>query len=276
MKFYLIVAKGKKQGMPIPVEVDLFLIGTGKMCQLRANHPEIGDQHCALVNRGKKVFVHDLDCGQPTLVNGTQVQAGSEWPVHPGDTLEVGPLKFQLQFREKALSQRDLEEWALKCLDQDAHMKLSAMDRLEGLEDGTVEKVGSAAEAASAILDRLQAIKGVVKGRLRIARENGITYVRVNDVHLVEGSELDFVKHELFENLNRPNLRVLIDLKHVRKMSSSAAQMFDDLRGYLERQGSRVAFCRLKSEFESMLKVYPAMKNIHFYAEKDKALTAKW
>ena len=28
MKFYLIVAKGKKQGMPIPVEIDLFLIGS--------------------------------------------------------------------------------------------------------------------------------------------------------------------------------------------------------------------------------------------------------
>ena len=34
MKFFLIVAKGKKQGMPIPVEIDLFLIGSGPVCQL--------------------------------------------------------------------------------------------------------------------------------------------------------------------------------------------------------------------------------------------------
>ena len=35
MKFYLIVAKGSKQGLPIPITVDLFLIGSDKMCQLR-------------------------------------------------------------------------------------------------------------------------------------------------------------------------------------------------------------------------------------------------
>ena len=57
MKFYLIVAKGKKQGMPIPVEIDLFLIGSGPVCQLRAVHDDIGDQHCAVVTRGRKVFV---------------------------------------------------------------------------------------------------------------------------------------------------------------------------------------------------------------------------
>ena len=28
MKFYLIVAKGSKQGMPIPVTIDLFLVGS--------------------------------------------------------------------------------------------------------------------------------------------------------------------------------------------------------------------------------------------------------
>ena len=45
MKFFLIVAKGKKAGLPIPIEIDLFLIGSAEECQLRAVHDDIGEQH---------------------------------------------------------------------------------------------------------------------------------------------------------------------------------------------------------------------------------------
>ena len=131
MKFYLIVAKGKKQGLPIPIEVDLFLIGSGKSCQLRADHEDIGEQHCAFVMRDRKVFVRDLNSGHPTIVNGEPIADSEEWPLHGGDFIEVGPLKFMIQYREKELSKRDLEEWALKCLDLDNSRKITAMDRLE-------------------------------------------------------------------------------------------------------------------------------------------------
>src|SRR5437868_1965024 len=74
MKFYLIVAKGKKQGMPIPISIDLFLIGSDKMCQLR--NPNLGLKHCAFVTRDKKVFIRDFDSGEATLVNGTVISPG--------------------------------------------------------------------------------------------------------------------------------------------------------------------------------------------------------
>src|SRR4051794_3448433 len=154
MKFYLIVAKGKKQGMPIPVEIDLFLIGSGPVCQLRAVHDDIGEQHCALVIRGRKVFVSDLDSGHPTFVNGEILTPAVEWPVHSGDLLEVGPLKFMIQYREKALSQRDLEEWALSCLDQNSERK-SEFSRSSGSEEFHSEKFEQAASAAAAILEGL-------------------------------------------------------------------------------------------------------------------------
>src|SRR6267378_133355 len=113
MKFYLIVAKGRKQGFPIPITVDLFMIGSAKVCQLRPRHKKIGPQQCALVRRERKIFVRDLGSEHPTLVNGSLVPPGDEWPLHAGDRLEIGPLEFVVQFRERALSQRDLEEWAL-------------------------------------------------------------------------------------------------------------------------------------------------------------------
>jgi anti-anti-sigma regulatory factor len=274
MKFYLIVAKGKKQGMPIPIEIDLFLIGSGPMCQLRAVHDDIGEQHCAVVTRGRKVFVSDLDSGRPTFVNGELLQPGIEWPLHTSDSLEVGPLKFMVQYREKALSQRDLEEWALSCLDQNVERK-KEFDRSDSDEFHS-EEYEAAASAAAAILDGMNAQRGVLKGRLRISREGGITVVRVNDVYLVEDAELALIKHELHEALEAPNQRVLIDMKNVKRMSSQAAEMFAHLRSWLRPKGSRMAFCRLRPEFQQMLRAYPVTNDLSMFEEKPKALAAKW
>ena len=58
-----------------------------------------------------------MDSGNSTLVNGTAIPSASEWPLHAGDYLEVGSLEFQIQVREKGLSQKDLEEWASSCLE---------------------------------------------------------------------------------------------------------------------------------------------------------------
>ncbi|HEX3149109.1 MAG TPA: FHA domain-containing protein [Gemmataceae bacterium] len=274
MKFYLIVAKGKKQGMPIPVEIDLFLIGSGAVCQLRAVHDDIGDQHCALVTRGRKVFVSDLDSGHPTFVNGEVLTPAVEWPLHPGDVLEVGPLKFMVQYREKALSQRDLEEWALSCLDQNVERK-AELSR-GGSDEFHSEKYEQAASAAAAILDGLNAQRGELKGRLRISRDGPITVVRVNDVYLVEDAELALIKHELHEHLDVPNLRVLLDMKNVKRMSSPAAEMFAQLRGWLRPKGSRMAMCRLRPEFEEMFRVYPVTHDMPVFTEKPKAISSKW
>src|SRR5882724_4180750 len=117
MKFYLIVASGRHQGLPIPIEIDLFLVGSDKVCQLRSHLTGLGAQHCAMVTRERKVFIRDMGSGEPTIVNDGIVPTHAEWPLHAGDRIKVGPLEFVIQFREKPLSQRDLEEWALKCLD---------------------------------------------------------------------------------------------------------------------------------------------------------------
>src|SRR3954447_10922029 len=113
MKFYLIVAKGSKRGFPIPITVDLFLVGSEKLCQLRKD--SLGPKQCAFVTRGKKVFIQDLDSGHLNMVNGSPVPPGAELPLHPGDRIEIGSLEFMIQYQEKALSRRDLEEWAGGC-----------------------------------------------------------------------------------------------------------------------------------------------------------------
>ncbi|HVK14693.1 MAG TPA: FHA domain-containing protein [Gemmataceae bacterium] len=274
MKFFLIVAKGKKAGLPIPIEIDLFLIGSGEECQLRAVHDDIGEQHCAIVTRDRKVFVSDLGSGHHTLVNGEPIEPGQEWPLHSKDMLEVGPLKFMIQYREKALSQRDMEEWALSCLDQNQERKAEFSRRAS--EEFHSEEFEKASSAAAAILDGLNAQRGVVVGRLRISRDGSITVVRINDVYLVEDAELAMLKRELQENLKGANLRVLIDMKHVRRMSSQAAVMFGEVRRWVGRAGGRMAVCRLRPDFHTVMAAHPGTHDIPIFDEKPKALAGKW
>lgn len=274
MKLFLIAAKGKHQGMPIPIKIDLFLIGSDNMCQMRSDRPGIGKQHCALVTRERKVFIRDMNSGDVTLVNGKVVTPGEEWPLHAGDRLEIGPLEFLVQFHEKPLSQRDLEEWALKCLDQaedHLHEDADADPLYQGHEDAV-----NASQAAASILDVLTARRGVIKGRLRVGLELGVTVVRFNDRHLVEESEIALVSKELREELTRPNLRVLLDCKNVRRMSSAAAEMILETQHWLRAKGSSLALCRVRPELQPILNTLHILESVKLFPDKKVAIAARW
>jgi anti-anti-sigma regulatory factor len=265
MKFYLIVAKGKKQGMPIPITIDLFLLGSDKECQLRNSN--LGPKQCAFVTRDKKVFIRDFDSGHVSLVNGTVIPPGEEWPLHAGDRIDVGNLEFMIQYREKPLSQRDLEEWAARCLDVDEGKEFD--------EEDEIRPPTNASSAAQGIIDRLSAQRGLIKGRLRVGIDGGITTIRFNDRHLVDESEIALIKKELCDNVGKPNMRVLIDLKNVRRLSTAAAVMISDVNRWLRHRGSSMAICRIRPELEGILRVLE-VENIQRYGDKKVALTAKW
>jgi anti-anti-sigma factor len=277
MKYYLIVANGKKQGLPIPITVDLFLIGTDQHCQLRSKCEGTGAQHCAFVARHDKVFIRDMDSGFPTLVDGELVPPGEEWPVHAGNRLTVGPLEFVVQFREKPLSQRDLEEWALRCLDVDNEREMREADPEEEFESVRLSKrFVDASQAAATMFDRLQDMRGIVKGRLRVSHQEGITVLRFNDVNLVEESELALVKKEVYDNVTRPNLRVLLDFKNVKRMSSSAVEMIIELYRSLRSRGSSLAMCRVQPHLRSFLDTLNVLQPIPHYDDKRDALMTRW
>ncbi len=264
MKFYLIVAKGKRTGMPIPITIDLFLLGSEEICQLRSKG--LGAEHCALVTRENKVFIRDLDSGQPTLLNGEIIPPGVEWPLHAGDRIALGPLEFMIQYREKPLSQRDLEEWAARCLDA---------DETKETEEDEFRPPTNASEAAQSIIDQLSAQRGLIRGRLRVGIDRGVTTVRFNDRHLVEEAEIALIKRELCDNLQKPNLRVLLDLKNVRRLSTAAVVMLTDVNRWLRHKGSTMAMCRVRRELQEILGVLE-VENIPNFGDKKTALAAKW
>jgi hypothetical protein len=273
MKLYLIVTKGKKQGVPILISTDFFMMGADNMCQLRSAAPGIGGQHCMLTHRDKKVFLRDLGSGETTVINGEVLPPDNEWPLHTGDRIEVGPLQFLVQFTEHEIAKKDVEEWALKCLDaqdkdHDVVEDLNIMARKE--------RAINAAKAAEGILDRLGAQRGLVKGRLRISLENGVTVVKINDAFLVDEAELALIDKEVRENLCKPNLRVMLDMKNVRRCATKAVTMIGDLATWLRSWGSSFSVCRLSQSLKEVLLTLPALQGILFFEDKPDGLKAKW
>ena len=266
MKFFLIVAKGSKQGMPIEIKVDLFLIGSDRMCQLRKGR--LGNRHCAIVSREGKLFIRDMDSGQQTFLNGDIVPAGEEWPLHKGDRIAVGTLEFMIQFRERAISTDDMEEWGNECLDEQP-------DKEEEFDDIYARQQTNAVSAAANIINQLNLMKGEVKGRLRVGVEQGITVIRFNDARLVEESEISLIKKEVCENLDKRNMRALLDLKNVKKMSTSAVVMLTDVFRWLQARGGSMAMCRIRSELEPGLSLLKLDK-VPIFTDKKQAMSARW
>jgi anti-anti-sigma regulatory factor len=283
MKLYLIVAKGKQKGLPIPIKVDLFLMGSDAICQLRSKLPGVAAQHCALVTRDNKVFVKDLE-GDKTFVNDELMPPGEEWPIHAGDRLTVGPLEFMFQFHERALSQKDAEEWALKSLDREAARKGSdqeAFSEEEDPESGLLRAPPppeNAASAAGQLLDKLTAQRGVVKGRLRVTDSGNIKILRFNDTFLVEEAEIAFVKKELLQNLEARSgpKRYLLDFKNVARMSSTAGEMLKEVRRRIQTLGGSLALCRVRPELQLILETIGFIPDIKHFTSKEDALTGRW
>ncbi len=257
---------GPKKGLPIPLAGDLFLIGADPMCQLR--NPRLGPKHAALTTRDKKVFLRDLNSGQPTLLNEEVVPPGEEWPLHAGDVLGVGHLDFLIQYREKALSQRDLEEWAARCLDVESDRNL--LD-----EDDVFHAPTNASEAALGIIEKLNAQKGYVLGRLRVGVENDVTTVRFNDSKIVDEGEIAMIKKELCELLGKPNLRILLDLKNVRRLSSIGVNMIGEFQRWLAPRGSTLALCRVRPEIQRMLRTLH-VDGLTIFPDKRSGVYASW
>jgi anti-anti-sigma regulatory factor/DNA-directed RNA polymerase subunit RPC12/RpoP len=271
-KFYLIVANGEKRGLPIRVNDDLFLVGREKECQLRTNQPGIAPRHFSLVTRLNKVFVRDWDSGQPTMVNGELLPPGQEWPVHAGDRIGAGMMELVVQFRESSLSQQDLEEWALKCLDADE--KRDEFNEYQAT--GYSERLERASDVAAQVIAKLMDHKGVEEGRLRIFEQGDILIIRFNDARLVEESEIALVRKEIQDHVERSGMRILLDFKNVKRLSTAAVEMLADLYRWLAGQGSRLALCRLAPELQWLLGTLNAIQPVKHYEEKLAALNSSW
>lgn len=101
MKLSLVVlTPGKSEGKAIPITLAQFLIGRDPQCQLRPASASISKRHCAILVKGEKVFLRDLDSTNGSSVNGQPVKGEVE--LHHDDKLKIGPLDFSVRLEAAA------------------------------------------------------------------------------------------------------------------------------------------------------------------------------
>jgi anti-anti-sigma regulatory factor len=91
----------------------------------------------------------------------------------------------------------------------------------------------------------------------------------------VDEGEISYIKKELCDHLNRPNLRVLLDCKNVRRMSTCAVMMIREFSRWLRPFGSTMALCRVRMDIRLILAAVDADK-IPLFPDKKSALLAEW
>jgi pSer/pThr/pTyr-binding forkhead associated (FHA) protein len=92
MKWALMVDRGKRKGMMIPIQKSPFLIGRNDECQIRAANPYVSHRHCELLTEDDKIAVRDCKSTNGTFINSQRVEGQVE--LHEGDYLKVGSMVF--------------------------------------------------------------------------------------------------------------------------------------------------------------------------------------
>ena len=100
MLLKLKVTEGSNAGKEIIINKDKFLIGRADDCNLRPNSDAISRRHCVIIKTDKAVGVRDLKSRNGTIVNGSKITGDKR--LSNGDTLEVGPLKFEVVLQKPA------------------------------------------------------------------------------------------------------------------------------------------------------------------------------
>ena len=90
----LIILTGKHHGKRLTLPEGEVVIGRDETCQVRLATHEVSRFHCRVRCAAESVFVTDIDSRNGTLINDVAIHG--ETKLNPGDTLQVGPVAFQL------------------------------------------------------------------------------------------------------------------------------------------------------------------------------------
>jgi len=110
MEARLVVEKGKTQKRAFQLQSSETIIGRRQDCDLRIVSSAVSRRHCVVSISDDYLMVEDLDSVNGTFVNGARV-AGKQ-VLRPGDRLEVGPLRFVVDYKLSREALHRLEQTA--------------------------------------------------------------------------------------------------------------------------------------------------------------------
>ena len=132
MQVRLVVERGGKRSV-VTFEQDEAILGRGRGNAVRIPSADVSRQHCCLHQADGLLEVEDLDSVNGTFVNGDRIVGRTL--VQPGDRLEVGPIRFRVDYDLTAAAKAKLKKRDKK---GGAKKAAQPMDFLEELGDGSV------------------------------------------------------------------------------------------------------------------------------------------
>ena len=91
----LLVLTGKHKGKRVRLTDPETVIGRDEAAKIRVATHEVSRQHTLLIITEAGLLVRDLSSRNGTFINGAPI--AEETILHPGDTLTVGPMTFELE-----------------------------------------------------------------------------------------------------------------------------------------------------------------------------------
>lgn len=107
MDVKLVIVSGGKQPRTLEFHTDEIVVGRLRSCPLCIPSAEVSRQHCRLAMQDGYFTVEDLGSSNGTYLNGTKIK--ELMVVRPGDLLEVGPVKFKVEYELSAEAQALLD-----------------------------------------------------------------------------------------------------------------------------------------------------------------------
>lgn len=74
----------------------IYLVGRSRACQIRPKNKSVSRKHCAIIHRGKRLYVQDIGSKTGTFVNGERIAAQHPVTLTDGDELRVGRTLFSI------------------------------------------------------------------------------------------------------------------------------------------------------------------------------------
>lgn len=146
MTFRLVVERGRTRKV-FELQGPQAVIGRGRGNAVRIPSAAVSRRHCRLLLRDGLVTVEDLDSINGTFLNGRRIKDAQI--VRPGDRLEVGPVRFVVEY--------ELTPAALARLQEDE----SPVEMLEALADGEVVDIEEIEEVPKEDFDAAPVVEAV-------------------------------------------------------------------------------------------------------------------
>lgn len=127
------VTDGSNAGKEIIINKEKFLIGRADDCGLRPHSDAISRRHCVIIKTDKVVGVRDLKSRNGTVVNGEKITGDKR--LRNGDSLEVGPLKFEVVIEKTAPVEKPVAKKTPKPVGDGAGMGGMVTDWLEEADE---------------------------------------------------------------------------------------------------------------------------------------------